>query len=72
MRNTALEILKDLPDLDAFVAGVGTGGTITGVGTILKEKMDNILVVAVEPATSAVLSGNLYYHHSVRNKDIYK
>lgn len=66
MKNTALEILKDLPDIDAFVAGVGTGGTITGVGTILKEKLDNILVVAVEPETSAVLSGNPPGKHKIQ------
>jgi cysteine synthase A len=43
--------------IDAFVAGVGTGGTITGVGEVLKEKIKGIMVVAVEPASSPVLSG---------------
>ena len=43
--------------LDAFVAGVGTGGTITGVGEVLKEKVPGVQVVAVEPARSPVLSG---------------
>lgn len=66
MKNTALEILKDIPDLDAFVAGVGTGGTITGVGTILKENLDDILVVAVEPENSAVLSGNPPGKHKIQ------
>lgn len=66
MKNTALEILKDLPDIDAFVAGVGTGGTITGVGTILKQELDDILVVAVEPDTSAVLSGNPPGKHKIQ------
>ena len=54
---TALEILADLPDLDAFVAGVGTGGTLTGNAEVLKEHNKDILICAVEPASSAVLSG---------------
>lgn len=66
MKNTALEILKDLPDLDAFVAGVGTGGTITGVGTILKQELDEIKIIAVEPETSAVLSGNPPGKHKIQ------
>jgi len=56
-RTTAPEILAAFPRLDAFVAGVGTGGTITGVGEVLKEERPNCLVVAVEPAKSPVLSG---------------
>lgn len=44
-------------ELNAFVAGVGTGGTITGVGEVLKERLPGVLVVAVEPKGSAVLSG---------------
>jgi cysteine synthase A len=55
---TAAEILEATEgQLDAFVAGVGTGGTISGVGRILKENVPGILIVAVEPARSAVLSG---------------
>lgn len=42
---------------DAFVAGVGTGGTITGIGEVFKEKRKDVLIVAVEPAGSPVLSG---------------
>jgi len=54
---TAEEIFSEIPDVDYFVAGVGTGGTITGVGRRLKELNENIINVAVEPANSAILSG---------------
>ncbi len=66
MKNTALEIIKDIPDLDYFVAAVGTGGTITGVGTILKEYNSNISIKAVEPSNSAVLSGNPPGKHKIQ------
>src|SRR5436309_2079023 len=57
-RTTAQEIIAALGDrVDAFVAGVGTGGTITGVGSVLKSRKANTLVVAVEPARSPLLSG---------------
>lgn len=57
-RTTALEIIEDLGCMpDAFVAGVGTGGTITGVGEVLKNRRPDISIVAVEPAASAILSG---------------
>jgi cysteine synthase A len=57
-RTTAPEILEALDDrVDVFVAGVGTGGTITGVGEVLKDRSADTRIVAVEPATSAVLSG---------------
>jgi cysteine synthase A len=57
-RTTALEILNDLGGLpDGFVAGVGTGGTITGIGEVLKKKNPGIWIAAVEPAASAILSG---------------
>ena len=55
---TAREIIRDTDGkLDAFVAGVGTGGTITGTSHVLKEEIANIAVFAVEPEASAVLSG---------------
>ncbi len=55
---TAREILEAVDGhLDAFVAGVGTGGTITGVGEVLKAELDHIRIIAVEPAKSPVLSG---------------
>ncbi|MCX7704859.1 MAG: cysteine synthase A [bacterium] len=56
-RTTAIEIIEALPDITAFVAGVGTGGTITGVGEVLKKYNPNIKIFAVEPAKSPVLSG---------------
>ena len=57
-RTTALEILRYTDGrLDAFVAAVGTGGTITGVGEVLKEKVPGLRVVAVEPSRSPVLAG---------------
>jgi len=57
-RTTANEILRDFPEgLDYLITGVGTGGHISGVGRLLKEKFDKIKVFAVEPATSHVISG---------------
>ena len=60
-RTTAREILRTLGDepVHAFVAGVGTGGTITGVGEVLKNRYPQVRVVAVEPSASPVLSGGL-------------
>ena len=63
---TALEIIKDLPDLDYFIVAVGTGGTITGVGTILKQHNPNISIKAIEPKTSSVLSGNNAGKHKIQ------
>lgn len=58
VKNTAQEILKDFPDgIDYLITGVGTGGHITGVSKVLKEKFPQTKVFAVEPAASAVISG---------------
>jgi cysteine synthase A len=66
-RTTAEEIWVDLDgEVDAFVSGVGTGGTITGVGQVLKERRPGVHVVAVEPATSAVLSGKPAGPHKIQ------
>lgn len=57
-KTTALEIINDLGEVpDGFVSGVGTGGTITGVGEVFREKKPDVWIVAVEPAASPVLSG---------------
>lgn len=66
-RTTAEEIWRDADGkVDAFVAGVGTGGTITGVGSALKAKKPGIRVVAVEPADSPVLSGGSPGPHKIQ------
>ena len=66
-RTTALEILEAVDGrLAAFVAGVGTGGTITGVGEVLKAKVPGVQVVAVEPAKSPVLSGGRPRPHGIQ------
>jgi cysteine synthase len=67
-KTTALEILHDLEEmhLDCLVVGIGTGGTITGVGEVLREKYPGLLVVAVEPADSAVLSDKKPGPHKIQ------
>lgn len=63
---TAEEIYEDINDLDVLVAGVGTGGTITGIGKNLKEKIKNIEIVAVEPSNSQVISGKNPGPHKIQ------
>jgi cysteine synthase A len=65
-RTTAVELLQQFKRIDAFVAGVGTGGTITGVGEVLKDRMKGIRICAVEPASSAVISGGEPGYHKIQ------
>ena len=66
-QTTAREILEAVDGhLDAFVAGIGTGGTITGVGEVLKAELDHVRVIAVEPAKSPVLSGGKAGLHGIQ------
>jgi cysteine synthase A len=65
-RTTAVEVLGQVGYLDAFVAGVGTGGTITGVGQVLRAVLPGIQIIAVEPANSPVLSGGPAGKHKIQ------
>ena len=65
-KTTAKEILDAFDNLDFFVAGIGTGGTFTGVVRVIKEKFSSLTAVAVEPEKSAVISGNNPGPHKIQ------
>ena len=65
-RTTGAEVYNDVPDVDIFVCGVGTGGTISGVGKYLKEKNPNVKIVALEPKKSPKISQDMSGPHKIQ------
>ncbi|SCH61283.1 cysteine synthase A [Romboutsia sp. Marseille-P6047] len=65
-QTTAVEIYEDIPDIDIFTCGIGTGGTLTGVGKYLKEKDSNIKVIGVEPKSSPLISEGKSGAHKIQ------
>lgn len=63
---TGREIVEQMDQLDAFVAGIGTGGTITGAGEVIKEKFPNVKIIAIEPKDSPVLSEGRKGPHKIQ------
>ena len=61
-----MEILKDIPDVDIFVCGVGTGGTLSGCAKYLKSKNPNIKIIALEPKNSPAISKNKSGSHNIQ------
>jgi cysteine synthase A len=65
-RTTGVEIVEQMDQLDAFVSGIGTGGTISGAGSVLREKFPEIKIIAIEPTDSPILSGGTPGPHNLQ------
>lgn len=65
-KTTAVEILRDIPEIDAFVVSIGTGGTVTGVGKRFEEEKRAIQIIGIEPEESAVINGKGPSKHKIQ------